>query len=54
MLAFLGILLLCWVILLMTNFIGEIIGDGFRSAMIALTGLGICAALLIGFFVVHL
>lgn len=53
MLAFLGILLLCWVVLHITNFIGELIGDGFRSAMVALAGFGICAVMLIGFFVTY-
>lgn len=54
MLAFLGILLICWVILLVTNLIGEIVADGVRSAVVALLGLGACAILLIGFFVIRL
>jgi hypothetical protein len=54
MLAFCGIILLCWAILHIANLIGEITGYGFRSAMIALAGFGICAILIIGFFVTHL
>lgn len=53
MIVFFGILLLCWVILHVTNLIGDIIGDGFRAAMITITGFGLCAALLVGFFLIH-
>lgn len=52
MLAFFGILLLCGVILFITDFI-----EGFtvrHGTAIWISGFGLCAAILIGFFAIYL
>ena len=52
MIAFVGILLLCGFVLFLTDFI-----SGFtvrHETVISIAGWGICAALMIGFFVVYL